>query len=391
VELKLLVDSAEFWSTLARDLAAARSSVRVQTLSYEADSAGTLLEQALLASPAADRRLIIDCFTLHVISDRLLVTPRNLLDRGLRAEVRATSESVQRLRRAGVGVRFTNPIGPWLTGAPQRNHKKLMAVDGRAAYFGGINFSAHNFAWRDVMVRVADADLVAHLEADFDASWHGRHQSRVLRFKDLDMHILGGADNERAFKPILAHLAEARESIFVECPYLTPPFSHALVAAARRGVDVTVVTPAKNNFSMYYHHVRGCGAVSPLQVRLYPGRMTHMKAMLVDGRTLIVGSANFDLWSYHFQQEYVAVIRDPALVADFRARVVEPDLAVSAPPDRPHPAWKGRLADWQLRALEAITLRFSRPRADGSSAGRDQAGDATAGDPSVATPGDSTS
>lgn len=65
---------------------------------------------------------------------------------------------------------------------------------------------------------------------------------------------------------------------------------------------------------------------------MYPGRMNHLKAMLVDGRSLIVGSSNFDFLSFHFLQEIVAVIRDPAVISEFRDNVLDPDLKLSEPP-----------------------------------------------------------
>jgi phosphatidylserine/phosphatidylglycerophosphate/cardiolipin synthase-like enzyme len=63
--------------------------------------------------------------------------------------------------------------------------------------------------------------------------------------------------------------------------------------------------------------------------------MTHMKALLVDRRWLVLGSANFDVWSYRSQQEYLVVLTEPGLVEEFRSRVAEPDLARSRPSPRP--------------------------------------------------------
>jgi len=74
-------------------------------------------------------------------------------------------------------------------------------------------------------------------------------------------------------------------------------------------------------------HARNSG----FDVRFYPDRMTHMKALLVDGRVLVVGSANFDVLSYRFQQEFMAIVTDRHLVEDFMERVVEEDLRLSTP------------------------------------------------------------
>jgi cardiolipin synthase len=154
--MRLLVDAPEFWSALREDLAAARHEVFAQMLTFEADSAGRALADALLACRAPDRRLVVDSHSRHIVSDKLVCHPKHLLDRGLRREVRETRRTIAELRAAGVPVRYVNPLGPLLVRFPVRNHKKLAVVDGRAAYLGGINFSDHNFAWHDVMLRIDD-------------------------------------------------------------------------------------------------------------------------------------------------------------------------------------------------------------------------------------------
>src|SRR6185436_14372580 len=100
--------------------------------------------------------------------------PSSLLDRGLQAEVQETGDMIDRLQRGGVGVRFAGPAGRFLERLPARNHKKLVAVDDRVAYVGGINFSDHNFLWHDLMLRVEDPGFVRFLREDFEGTWSGR-------------------------------------------------------------------------------------------------------------------------------------------------------------------------------------------------------------------------
>ncbi|HVQ24265.1 MAG TPA: phospholipase D-like domain-containing protein, partial [Planctomycetota bacterium] len=153
----------------------------------------------------------------------------------------------------------------------------------------------------------------------------------------LTLHALDGRSNEAAFDEVLDLVAHAREEVFLECPYVTDPFSRELERAARRGVRVRVLTSEQHNFPLLREGLAHAAARSPLELRIYPGRMTHMKALLVDRRALVVGSANFDVWSYRSQQEYLAIVREPGLVAEFERRVVELDLACSKPrPRAPH-------------------------------------------------------
>lgn len=359
MKIELLVDSREFWFRLEADLRAARDHVFAETLSFEGDTAGRGLAHALIASRARDRRIVVDEFTRHVINDKFLLHPMNLMDRALRREVRDTQAMIDELRAAGVGVRFTNQAGWFYLQLPIRNHKKLIALDGEVAYIGGINFSDHNFAWHDLMLRVEDAELARFLEDDFEATWGGVHREAVRRLAGLELHILSGRSNERQFEPVLGLIAGAQRSIFIECPYLAPPFSDALGEAARRGVEVVIVTAEKNNWKLYHDHIHWKASSAPINLRLYPERMTHMKAMLVDDRSLVVGSANFDLWSYRFQQEYLCVITDPNVIAQFQERIVRPDLARSRATDHSIGRMRGRLADLGLESLERLALALN--------------------------------
>ena len=363
MKASLLVDAEEFWPAARADIAAARDHVYVQALTFEADAAGLGLAQALLDSPAPDRRVAVDCHSWHVVSDKLWYHPKHLLDASLRAEVRATREMARRFERRGIGFRYVNPAGPFLRRAPARNHKKLVAVDGRVAYIGGINFGDHNFSWHDLMLRIEDPDVAGFLTEDFLWTWAGWDHGTTRRFPGLELHVLNGRWNESQFGVVLDLITSARESIYVQSPYIAPPFSDALVAASRRGVDVSIVTPAVNNWRPWQDHILWKAAIAPLRLHVLR-RMTHMKAMLIDGRTLVMGSANFEMWSYHFQQEYLALVTDPEIVAAFVERIVRADAAETTPWTQRVSPLRGRLADLRLDLLTKLALRACGPGPD---------------------------
>jgi cardiolipin synthase len=330
LKLDLLVDAPEFWRSLEADVRGAGRSVYVQALSFEGDRAGRALGHLLLDSRAADRRVLVDSFTRHVVSDRFLWRPDNLVRPALRRETDATRGLHRRLGRAGVALRFTNPPGPLLVRLPFRNHKKLVIVDGHVAYLGGINFSDHNFEWHDLMLRIDDEDAAAWLRDDFLATWEGGRPTGTRSLAHLALSSLDGRSNPAAFAPVLALLESARRTVFVTCPYITSPFTDALRGAAAQGVTVTVVAPAHNNWPVFPAYLRRQARRGGFSVRFYRPRMSHLKAMLIDDRHLVVGSANYDFLSYRFQQEYVAVVTDPLVLASFRERVVRPDLDASS-------------------------------------------------------------
>jgi cardiolipin synthase len=329
VPMQLLVNFNEFWSRLREDILSARDSVLVQTFALEGDRVGDQLAEALLAAAAPDRRILADSFTRVVLSDRFKYSPGNFFNRALRDEARATSVMTGALRRSGVDIKYTNAYGPTPRRLLGRNHKKLIVIDNRAAYIGGINFSEHNASWHDMMIRLSDRSAVQFLREDFDATWGGSDRIDARSFAGLNLLTLDGRGNRPAFQRVIDLIDQARASIFVESPYITFPFYERLREASRRGVDCKIVTPQANNWSCFANYARRESARSQIDLRLYQGGMTHLKAMLIDGQYLVAGSSNFDYLSYRLYQEVVAIITDTRLIADFRERVLLPDLANS--------------------------------------------------------------
>jgi cardiolipin synthase len=334
MNVELLVGASEFWDRLKDDLGSAEHSAYIQTFTFEGDRVGVGVARALRDSPAGDRRLLVDSYSLLYHSDRLIPGP-GWLDRRLREEVMLTHRWVRRLRGEGVGVRFCNPLGPWPTRLVRRNHKKIAVFDGRIAYLGGINFSEHNFAWHDMMFRVESEELGELLEADFLATWSGEPRAGESVVGPFRIISLNGRSNARHVRPLLDAIDDARASIDVVSAYLSYPFTGHLARARKRGVRVRVLTPSRNNKSNLARHVIEAGYRAGFDVLRYSGGMSHMKAMLIDGDLLVAGSSNFDFMSYHILEEAIVMTRDPGMIEAFVERVWAPDLgrALRPPPE----------------------------------------------------------
>src|SRR6266480_1786774 len=269
MKIELLINFAEFWSRVNEDIRSARHAVFVQTFAFEGDAVGRQLSAALLSSPAPDRRILADSFTRIVLSDRFRFSPANFFDRELRREARATAEMLREIKSAGVELKFTNAYGATPRRLLSRNHKKLIVIDNSTAYFGGINFSEHNAAWHDMMLRTDNAEAVAFLREDFLSTWTGRDQVARGEFDGLELLTMDGRHNRAAFQRVLDLIDAARQTIFVESPYITFPFYERLREAARRGVDVKIVTPEQNNWSYFAKYARVESARSQIDLRLY--------------------------------------------------------------------------------------------------------------------------
>jgi cardiolipin synthase A/B len=324
MRIELLVGSDDFWRRMRADLLEARRSAYVQTFTFEGDRAGVALARALERSTAADRRLLVDGYSLLYHSDRLIPGPA-WLDRAFRREVLITHRWVRRLRAGGAAVRFGNPVGPSPVRLVRRNHKKVALFDERIAYLGGINFSEHNFGWHDMMLRIESPELGRLLGRELRHGWVGRAPSYDHTVAPLRVLSLNGRGNAERLRPLVEAIRGARSSIDVVSAYLSHPFTEHLAQAAARGVAVRILTPMRNNKANLARHVLQCAARHGFEILRYSGGMTHMKAMVIDDELLVAGSSNFDFMSHHILEEHVVLTRDRALVDDFRRRVWAPE------------------------------------------------------------------
>lgn len=351
--IDLLVNYNEFWTRLSADIASAERSAFVQTFAFEGDSVGRQLSSALLASTATDKRVLADSFTRVVLSDRFRYSPANLFDDELRHEARETTAMMSELESHGVEIRFTNPYGVSPRRLLSRNHKKLIVLDDAVAYIGGINFSEHNAGWHDMMLRIEDEAVAGFLRDDFLSTWDGGDRVAHERFDGIEFFTADGRTNRNAFQRVLDLIDGAQQSIFVESPYITFPFYERLRAATRRGVTVKIVTPEHNNWRGFANYARLESARSEIDLRLFQGGMSHLKAMLIDGEHLIAGSSNFDYLSYRIHQELLAVITNPEIVADFSQRVMTPDLANARSVECTASTLSKQWLSWKMRLLDA--------------------------------------
>ena len=341
---RLLVGSGVFWAQASRDLAAAKTRAAIQAMTFEADAAGRSVTEAILSSPAAQRRVLVDDYSRNVINDTMLPLPFRPAE--VLAEARATLAMFDHMDASGVPVRVTNPVLGHPLRYPLRNHKKLLVMD-NVAHIGGINFSDHNFAWHDLMLRIDDEAVADFLVADFDNDWAGTPRGVSASFGDLELICLDGDTNDRLMQPLIDLVASARRSVEMVSAYPTMPFVGAMAQAARNGAEVTIYSPAPNNKPVIRDYLAGVAQPAGIALRLLP-EMTHAKAMLIDGEALVLGSSNFNFASHRTSSDIVAVVRNPVLIADFEARLLGPARAGSfAAGEARIPAWR----QWRARAM----------------------------------------
>jgi cardiolipin synthase len=199
------------------------------------------------------------------------------------------------------------------------------------------------------------------LAAQFHADWRG--ESAYVRADfgpELAIASFDGVSNVGRSRELLDLFEGAQRSIEVLSAYPTMPFTVAMARAAARGVPVTIHTPRPNNKPVVRDYLLGFAPQAGIRLNMIDA-MTHVKAALIDGETLLMGSSNFDFVSYRLNSEYVAILRDTALIAEAVARLFAPAREAGSPPRDDE---LGGLAPPRARlALEAAdrALRFLKP------------------------------
>jgi cardiolipin synthase A/B len=248
------------------------------------------------------------------------------------------------LRRAGVSVaRFLHSYFPWRTPFLNlRNHRKLMVIDGRVAFTGGINIGDENLLAnhpkepvRDVHFRL-EGPVVEQLTEAFADDWLFVTGEKLLDegwFPRLEPQgalaaraITSGPDEElEQIEFVALHaISCARRSIRVVTPYFLPPevLTTALGLAAMRGLTVDIVVPEHSN-----HVVLDWARRVPLRplieagcrVWLVPAPFDHSKLMSIDESWSLIGSANWDTRSFRLNFELNVEVQG----ADFARSIAE--------------------------------------------------------------------
>ena len=259
------------------------------------------------------------------------------------------------LRSAGVQLEVYHPI--WsldFLRMNYRTHRKLMVVDGRIGFIGGVGIndtwrgrSKGAGEWRELHYQV-DGPVVAQLQAAFHANWLSTHNEVILGPGYFPALPAAGTARAGAFFSapqrgrylvgLMYHLAiaGARESLLIENPYFVPDaaLTDALCAAARRGVKVQVIMAGRHiDFSLVrlasrqrWPRLREAG----VELYEFHGTMLHSKLLVADGYFVSVGSANFDPRSLAINDEANLNVLDGPFARE-QMGIFRQDLARSRP------------------------------------------------------------
>ena len=257
---------------------------------------------------------------------------------------------LEQMRAAGVEVHQYRPLRWYNLGRlNNRTHRKLLVVDGRVGFTGGVGiadqWSGHAQDadhWRDMHFRI-EGPVVAQMQAAFNDNWikttgevlnGGDYFPPLQRVGDMDAHMFvssptGGSESMHLM--YLMAIAAAERSIDLQAAYFVPDdlIIKALLAARHRGVRVRVNLPGKHIDSETVRLASkahwGELLLAGVEIYEYQPTMMHNKLLIVDGEMTSVGSTNFDVRSFRLNDEASLNVYDPAFAARM-TDVFEADL-----------------------------------------------------------------
>jgi cardiolipin synthase A/B len=308
-------------------------------------------------------------------------------------------EFFDKLEAAGVNLLSYHPVNPLEAVAEgyspnDRNHRKIMIVDGKVAIVGGVNLASYYQSktpgggsgpsgesaekekvpkndepadWRDMSLRI-EGPAVAQLQGLFLGHWQSEGGAALDQTGfypkpktagDQTIRIIGSSpqqDFSRYYVTLISAVRSADLRVWLTTAYFVPTFDekHALIAAAERGVDVRLMLPAVSDASQAVavaHSHYGDLLEAGVKVFEIDHVILHSKSVTIDGVWSAVGSSNFDHRSVLFNDEVEAIVLGRKTASELE-KIFEQDQLT---------AKEIRLEDWEKRPItDRMTDFFQR-------------------------------
>ncbi|MGI6107150.1 MAG: cardiolipin synthase [Lachnospiraceae bacterium] len=293
------------------------------------------------------------------------------------------TDFIDKMRRLGIRCRVFNPMGPIVNVfLNNRDHRKIMIVDGETAFTGGYNLANEYFnithpygRWKDSGVQVT-GEAVKNFTAMFLEMWNAvRSDDRDDRnygkyFPEIHYEsaekgfVQPYADTPIDHEPVgenvyISMVEKAKKYVWFITPYLiiTEEMIHTLGLAAKRGVDVRIVTPGIPDKKIIYSVTRSYyNTLTRNGVRIYeytPG-FCHSKVCVCDDRMAVCGTINLDYRSFYHHFEDACFFTDCSAVLDVR-RDIESVIRDSRDVTEYYTTGRGAL----MRAGQAVLRMFA--------------------------------
>ncbi len=322
-KIKILNNGEETFRVIIEDLEQAKHHIHIEFYIIEDDEIGNRIKDLLIrkARQGVEIRIIYDDVGSWKLNKKYL---KSLSDEGIEVY-------------AFMPVKF-----PFFTSRVNyRNHRKIIVVDGKVGFVGGINIAdryikgIHNLGiWRDTHLRL-EGESVYDLQMVFMIDWYFTskkvmdEKAYLKKFAADEEHLVQitasgpDSDYETIMQAYFSAITTATEYIYIVSPYFLPTESilFALKTVSLSGVDVRIILPARSDSPMTYwsslSYIQEL-LESGIKVYFYEKGFSHSKIMIVDDVFASVGSANMDYRSFSQNFEIMALIYDEKVALELK-------------------------------------------------------------------------
>lgn len=367
-KVSLLYDGPQTMASMMEAIRNARDHVNLETYIFDQDAVGIAFADLLMERQRAGVQV-------NVIYDAVgtIGTPQAFFDK---------------MREAGIALVAFNPVnplkllGPWEPN--NRDHRKILVVDGTVAFIGGVNISntyansslfrskskaSGKVGWRDTHIRI-EGPAVAPLQWVFVNAW-AQQKAPDLAAKNYFpkltesgnklVRILASSPDgdQEIYRAYVLAINGAQRTVHITAAYFVPDdqILQALGAAAQRGVDVKIILPGVLESGLVFHAGRSFYSqllASGVRIYMLQVAVLHAKTAVIDGMWSTVGSTNIDMRSFLHNHEINAVVLDDAFGAAMES-AFEEDLRQSKELDAD--TWDqrpltDRIKEWAARRFE---------------------------------------
>ncbi len=268
------------------------------------DGGAATFARMLAAIRQAHREILLEAYMMSStgIGGAFVTALANAARRGVRVRVVVDGWGTSRpgrivaaLRAAGCNAQVYNPLRLGFLGRFRRNHRKLLVVDERVAFIGGINLTDESAGWADVAVELRGPACVNIAHRLLHAPRRARDPAVRVLLSDL-----GGG--RRLRKRYIKAFGAARSRVLLAHSYFLPDrgLLRSMTAAARRGVAVTLLVPGRSDVplaraatALAYRRLLAAG----VRIFEWTDSILHAKLAAFDGERMLIGSFNLDPYS----------------------------------------------------------------------------------------------
>ena len=368
-DIRVFTDGYAFFPALLREMAAAKDHIHIDMYIFSDDALGNLVADTLIdkAHEGVEVKVIYDDVGCWNVRHKFF----------------------ERMREEGIEVVPYLPVRfPSFTSKVNyRNHRKLIVIDGRTGFVGGMNIALRYVKgtttqpWRDTMIQVTGSGVYS-LQRAFLVDWYFVDRTVVSNRKYYPSNFTSSLEGQQPSNdcilqtvtsgPVTPHpeimqgfvrmILSAKRYVYIETPYFLPtePVLFALKTAALGGVDVRIMVPYRSDARFvewasrsYLREMVKTG----VRVSLYNTGFLHSKMMVCDDSICTCGSTNVDFRSFENNFEANVFIYDSQVAMQMRDMYLEDEqcsLLFTDIPKRVHPSFLKRLGESVVRMLSPL-------------------------------------